>query len=185
MLRAAKMKLRYQVGLELAQKVVTALRPGCARVEIAGSIRRKKVLIGDLEIVAIPLQTDLFGNHSLTMTGLDVVLAELVQAGKLAVPTRDGPRYKQFGVVSCPGLWLDLFLCEPQRWGVTYTLRTGSANFSRKAVTPRWRGGYLPKGFKVEGGRIIDSNDDLIETPEESDVFEVLTCGWISPEKRR
>ena len=46
------------VPLAAARAVAAALRellePACARVEIAGSIRRRKAKVGDLELVASP-----------------------------------------------------------------------------------------------------------------------------------
>ncbi len=40
--------------LQIAEKVKAQLAPHCERIEIAGSIRRKKPDVGDIEIVAIP-----------------------------------------------------------------------------------------------------------------------------------
>jgi len=41
-----------------AQDLAELLRPACHRVEVAGSIRRRRSTIGDLEIVAIPRMHD-------------------------------------------------------------------------------------------------------------------------------
>lgn len=41
--------------LSVAQEIAGALDLGCVRVEIAGSLRRQKPDIGDIEIVALPL----------------------------------------------------------------------------------------------------------------------------------
>lgn len=51
----------------VAAEMVEALRPYCHRVEVAGSIRRGREWIGDIEIVAIPKSSlkqpdvDIFG----------------------------------------------------------------------------------------------------------------------------
>jgi hypothetical protein len=41
-------------AVTIAEEVCTTLRPFCARLEVAGSIRRRRDSIGDLELVAIP-----------------------------------------------------------------------------------------------------------------------------------
>jgi len=38
----------------IAESLMAALGPGCERIEIAGSIRRGRPDVGDIELVAIP-----------------------------------------------------------------------------------------------------------------------------------
>lgn len=49
-----KNKLPYEHMLSIALPVVELLRPRCKRIEIAGSLRRRREEIGDIEIVAEP-----------------------------------------------------------------------------------------------------------------------------------
>ena len=39
---------------ELAKRIVEHIRPHCERVEVAGSIRRKKSEVRDIDLVLIP-----------------------------------------------------------------------------------------------------------------------------------
>ena len=50
--------MKYEEAIEIAEKVKTLLLPHCERVEIAGSVRRKKTDVKDIEIVAIPKPFD-------------------------------------------------------------------------------------------------------------------------------
>ena len=43
--------MEYNKALEIAEKTKAQLAPYCERIEIAGSIRRKKPDVGDIEIV--------------------------------------------------------------------------------------------------------------------------------------
>lgn len=52
--RGFKPKYRLEDVWPIAQDVVGQLRPHCYRAELAGSVRRGKNLIGDIEVVAIP-----------------------------------------------------------------------------------------------------------------------------------
>jgi DNA polymerase/3'-5' exonuclease PolX len=156
------------------------LRPACERIEIAGSIRRKKAEIGDIEIVCIPRYDaipDLFGNpvEQYPLTD-DVLKAQDWQRVK------NGERYKQF--VLEDGTQLDLFLVTRETWGLQLLIRTGPADFSHRLVTARRHGGYLPGGWRVKDGR-LHGYHGVLDTPEETDVFAALGMDWIAPEARR
>jgi DNA polymerase/3'-5' exonuclease PolX len=47
----------------VAAAIVADLAPFCARIQVAGSVRRRKEVVGDIELVAIPRYTPsgLFG----------------------------------------------------------------------------------------------------------------------------
>lgn len=168
-----KTKIPLELAERIARKYSDMLAPYCERIEIAGSIRRRKAEVGDIEIVAKPLSTfDLFGSpngyHDLT----------------LPLPAvKNGQRYKQY--ILPEGINLDLFIVlPPAQWGVIFALRTGGAEFSKKLVTQRRYGGYLPSNCFVKDGVIHLITGETISTPEESDFFNLCGLGWIQPEER-
>lgn len=176
---ATKMPYDYAIGL--AEHLVLKLRPGCERILIAGSLRRHKAEIGDIEIVAMPkLETtlDLFGMPiaGLERSGLDDCLAQLSTEGY----TKNGPKYKQF---IYEGVSVDLFIASAQTWGCVATIRTGSADFTHWLVTPRRSGGGCPSHIKFSEGRLL-SGGAHHPTPEEVDVFAALETPWIEPTDR-
>ena len=59
-----KRKMGLKGAEALANRMIQVLKPVCQRIEVAGSIRRRKETIGDVEIVCIPNEfvSDLFGN---------------------------------------------------------------------------------------------------------------------------
>ena len=60
-----------------ATHISKALTPYCHRIAIAGSIRRQRPMIGDIEIVALPQrQTDLLGNDVPGLMPLEAFLQE-------------------------------------------------------------------------------------------------------------
>lgn len=182
----SKIKLPYNQALPLAEKIVNELKPVCARIEIAGSIRRLKPEIGDIEIVCIPLQQeDLFGNLGASL--LNPHLEQLAQDGRIikseGKEKKWGDKYKKFHIPAMPELSIDLFITTPEEWGYTYVIRTGSRDFSRLCVTPKQQGGYLPGHLRVAGCRLWEGATPL-DTPEERDFLEALGVGWIEPENR-
>ena len=162
-----------------AQVVINLLRPCCDRIEVAGSVRRKKADVGDIELVCIPkVRWNLLGEAYWTASEIEDTL---YQAG-YRCPRFNGEHFKQLSLGPCN---CDLFLTTPECWGMIYTIRTGSAEFSHRLVTPKAAGGLMPSFLKAEGGRIAyRETGHLLETPEEEDVFKVMGLGWIPPESR-
>ena len=186
-----KTRIDARVALEVAQEAITLLAPACTRLEIAGSIRRGRPEVGDIELVAVPRvhaeQADLFGEHTVEVDELHDLAAQLLLAGTLA-HRRDGRSRAAYGRrfkrLTFRGVALDLFsVVEPSQWGVIFLLRTGPAAFSKRLVTPRHFGGCLPLGFQVKDGALRNGSE-LVPTPEEADVFRVLRAPWIAPEQR-
>lgn len=174
----SKSKLPLSDAEAIASAFVSAIAPGCARTLVAGSVRRRKAEIGDIEIVATPTMhpvRDLFGD----VAGAESALDDLLVA--LALPrTKDGPRYKQ---LTYAGTQIDLFLATPETWGCVATIRTGSADFSRWLVTELKYGGAKPHHLKFEDGRLL-ANGQALATPEERDVFAALELPWVEVEDR-
>ena len=164
------------LAFDLAVEVMRMLYPVCERIEIAGSLRRNKPDVGDIELVCIPKeQTDLFGNNYRNANGISEALRI-----NGAVLRKDGEHFKQINLIHC---MCDLFITTPECWGVIFLIRTGSAEFSHKMVTPRQYGGYMPSHLHVKDGRLWNGND-LLNTPEEKDVFIAYGTEYIEPEMR-
>lgn len=179
----SKIKLPLAQAEVLASKIVTVLSPGCSRIEIAGSVRRLRPEVGDIEIVCIPKQyTDLFG--AAVGSVLDMVLFNLIETGRLLPGDKNGERYKTF-YTGLAGVKLDLFITTPEQWGVNFTIRTGPAEFSQRLVTQRDKGGLLPSDLRVSGARVWRGAEAL-DTCEERKVFEVIggPGWWIEPKDR-
>jgi DNA polymerase/3'-5' exonuclease PolX len=172
-------KYPYAEVMEIAQRLVLAIAPYCEREPvIAGSLRRKKEMVGDIEIVAVPkLHKDLFGVPVLT-GGSEV---DVWMNSQGIWPTASGPKMKQF---YWGGMKVDLFLQpDPATWGVNLMIRTGSAEFSHWMVTPQGQGGACPDALSFKDARIWRNGKALL-TPEEEDVFHILGLAWIAPEDR-
>lgn len=168
-----------------ATEIIDALRPYCHRVEVAGSIRRGRDWINDIEVVAIPKiivkqpDLDLFGEpigEAVTVRdpGFIMVvdsLANHIVKGKVS----DG-RYVQF--VTAEGAKVDLFLCQPDTWGYIYAIRTGSSEFMR-AVAARW----VSLGYNGVAGQLTRFGK-AVPVCEEADLFDMLHMIPVPPHQR-
>lgn len=183
-----KQKQPIDVVRPVAESLVVGLSYGCDRVEIAGSLRRQKPLIGDIEIVALPsFDVDLFGEPRPTSAKLDDCLRGLLADGVLAwdeVVSRNGDRYKRFLVPELAGMALDLFLAQPDNFGNVLAIRTGSAEFSAKLMTPRGQGGLMPRGMRQRDGFLWDG-DRRVSCPTEEAFFAALGVSEVPHPARR
>ena len=182
----------------LAGQLADQLRPACARIEIAGSLRRQSENPRDIELVAIshPEDTsevvrDMFGDVVATIqtTPLEDAVFELTDWELDRVIRRNGPRYKRLRSTQSRNYVGDYVACDlfivrpPATWGVIYTIRTGPADFSQALVTRA-----LQMGLKVDGGQLWklhrDGRREALLTPEESDFFAILGLPWLEPQAR-
>lgn len=168
-------KTHYNDILPIAQRLRAALAPNCERIELAGSLRRRKPLVGDIELVAIPCRpTDLLGAPLTGPTYLDRFLDD-----RAVHFTKRGEKYQQFAYGRYT---VDLFLATPATWGSIFTIRTGSADFSRWLVTAQPHGA-APWGLVFQGGR-LHAHGRPLATPEEVDVFHALGLAYLEPNHR-
>ena len=184
--------LRYLFDdiMPIAEEIKSLLEPGCERIEIAGSLRRRRGTVKDIEIVAEPIldeQRDLFQHVAGYRSRLSPILLRLIEERFLAPAGKDGERYKRFRVLGEIDPKLDLFIVRPPaQWGVIFAIRTGPAEFSRRLVTPRKHGGLLPAHLRVKDGAVRRRGNlaQIIETPTEEALFRFLEIDWIPPEER-
>lgn len=130
-------RIRLADAERVACKIVEALRPHCSRIQIAGSIRRRRAQVKDIEICVVPAIGGLFGEDP-DHQALDAGIGMSVKSGLLASDPelkRDGDKYKRF-IVPSLGCALDLFIAMPDNWNIL-AIRTGSSRFSHLLVTPR------------------------------------------------
>lgn len=132
-----KQKYPAPLALALARKLVHLLAPCCERIEIAGSLRRRKPEVGDIEILYVPRQVeapdpnDLFGDKKIFVNAIDVALAMLIKMGKLEKrPKTDGsltwgPQIKLARAIAT-GIPVDFFAADRDNWFNLLVCRTGS-----------------------------------------------------------
>jgi hypothetical protein len=196
-----KVRIPLAEGRDLAGELVALLESTCERIEIAGSIRRERELVGDIELLAIPritAEADMFGNvvPDRWTNDLDDLCAKLRGDGVLADrPDKNGrpawgSRYKR---ARYKGVALDLFsVIAPATWGVLFMIRTGPADFSHVLVTSQVERipalgcyGRLPTWAKVEGGALrYAKTGEPFEMPTEHRFFDRIGVEWVEPRDR-
>jgi DNA polymerase/3'-5' exonuclease PolX len=186
---SAGVRVSRAEAVGIAVRVMAALRPGCDRIEVAGSLRREMRDVGDIEIVAQPKThkepSGLFFEVDAEVSDLDPLVDRLVKSGEYErLLGKD--RYTKLRH-RASGLQVDLFTVRPPaQWGVIHTIRTGPAAYSQWLVTEaRRRGFHVREGALHRGSLGCGSVPcEVIETPEERDLFEALGMRWPQPVER-
>lgn len=174
-LGGTSVNLHDAVGI--AEKYKAQLKPFCDQIEIAGSIRRKKPDVGDIEIVCIPHQqidkVDLFSGVSTRPVPGFISTVNMWRKVK-GEPTG---KYTQRQLVE--GINLDLFIATKENWGLIFAIRTGSAEFSHQVLATGW----VKAGYESVNG-MLRKNGETIAVPEEEDLFKLIGKPFIPPEDR-
>ena len=163
-----EIKYQYATAYKIALEVLEQLKPHCERIEIAGSVRRKKAEVGDIEIVAIPKPYEI----GLLESGIATVINQW-QKVKGELPCK----YTQRILPS--GIKLDLFFAEEGNWGSVFAIRTGSADYSHKVLANGW----VRQGFRSDGGYLF-RDGERYEVREEKDLFKLIGIPFVEPEYR-
>lgn len=186
----------------LAAKIADDLRPMCepGYCVVAGSIRRRCELIGDIEIVCIPKYSKSLLPDVPGVSLLDMHLVALMRQQRLMRAFSQDTRLEE---LVCKDFYVGSLFKEskvfkvqinvstPERWPVELAIKTGSAAFSKMLVShsTREKRGFLPKHWRVADGWKI--YEDLGNGEERQLIFESerhfieTICGaWVPPEKR-
>lgn len=193
---------------KIAAHLLEILSPGCERIEVAGSVRRRKPEVSDIDIVCVPRgipsgQLRLDGRQELTC-GAWPALEDLRRSGRLIPVTPQGEHYTEDHVerLWSPRQWhrpersttLTLWLVKPrvrveihrvtaEQWGCAMVIRTGNSDFARWLVSTAAVG----QGLAMRDLRLWHAGDQAappIDTPEEQDVFAATGVPWIEPPAR-
>jgi DNA polymerase (family 10) len=148
-------------ALVAADFVKGELSPYCDRIEIAGSIRRKKPWVNDIDIVCIPNNQGGF-------------VYQLQKLGRIKVSGQK--------LIRCdlPNITLDIYIATPDIWATLLLIRTGSKEHNIKLCTlARQQGMHL----HADGSGLTRNGDRIAGDTEES-IFASLGIPYKQPEER-
>lgn len=135
-----------------------------ARVEPAGSLRRGKETVGDLDILAISRRPEEAARAFSRLPEVEEVLAQ-------------GP--KKSSVRLHGGLQADLRIVPEESFGAALQYFTGS-----KAHNIRLRERAVARGWKLNEYGLFDAEDRRIAGRTEEEIYQALGLAWIPPELR-
>lgn len=146
----------------IAQAVVKRLSPYCRKIVVAGSVRRKKPWVNDIDLVLIP--NDLWDFHS-----------ELMKLGSLKMSGKKILR------VMAGSTQIDVYVADEETWATLLLIRTGSAeNNIRLASLAKKRGWHLA----ASGDGLFNELRERIAGNTERSIYDALGVPWQEPEER-
>jgi len=179
-------KERFPLALasSVASEILESLIPACERIYVAGSIRRRRPDVGDIELLVIPKFRDVKDLFQTTIEEIDCtddLLTELISRGILRRRGAWG-HLNKFFTHNRSGIPVDIFVGTRENWGRDLLVRTGSADFNRRVMT-RLKEFYA--GGHAYGDAAVTTRDGYrLTAPDEETMFNYLEWDWIPPEKR-
>lgn len=159
----------------LAFKILGLINPLCTRCEVAGSFRRGKAIINDLDVVVQPRG----------LPGCWLQLLKNVRDEFDAVTEKQGDKlatlYLPFASQKGRGhIQVDLYRADPTTWGILLLVRTGSKEHNVKLCNLA-----IQKGLRLQYSvGLTDKSGRVIAGRTEEDVFVALGLPFIPPAKR-
>lgn len=149
--------------LQTAQNIAISycykIQPYCDKLHIAGSVRRLKPDVHDIEIVCLPkveVSKDLFGGDAAVIRSKEFI-ETVNKFGKIIKGNATG-RYMQIELPE--GINLDLFIPAHEDFYRIYAVRTGSADYAFKVIANGWKN----KGWCGVNGLGLRKISDCVET---------------------
>jgi len=138
-----------------------------ARIEPAGSLRRGRETIGDLDLLAVV-------KHPEDTSQAARAFVELADVGEILAQGE-----KKLSVRLAGGVQVDLRIVPEESFGAALQYFTGS-----KAHNIALRKRAVTKGWKLNEYGLFDRNERALAGPEEAKIYEQLGLQFIPPELR-
>jgi len=150
--------------LPIARRFCEILAPLSERVAYAGSLRRMRETVHDIDILATA------GDEA----GAARIMKEFVELPTVASVLVHGPT--KSSVLLTDDLQVDLRVVQPESWGAALCYFTGS-----KQHNIRMRERAIKRGLKLNEYALVDSAGKNVASLEEEDVYSALELPWIPP----
>jgi DNA polymerase (family 10) len=168
--------MHYQKAVNIAADIKSRLLPFCDQIEIAGSIRRRRPMVHDIDIVCIPSNQGQFAYQIQSMGTIKAGGGKLI---RLKLAETD----------------VDFYIADPQTWATLLLIRTGSKEHNiflcRRARDRSMRLHADGSGLFRLGGMVAtddaadgDLEEIRIAGDTEASIFEALGLKYKEPWER-
>jgi len=163
----------------IASEIIRRLAPYCERVEVAGSVRRRRPTVRDIDVVLIPRDKE----------AVDSVLMQLgkvkMSGAKIARVTVDLThvirKSESLIQLTADTVDIDIYFATPETWATLFLVRTGSTeNNIRLCSLAKKRGWKLA----ANGDGLFNEYDERIAGDSEESIYEALGIPWQEPWER-
>ncbi|MFJ9819838.1 DNA polymerase/3'-5' exonuclease PolX [Streptomyces sp. NPDC101151] len=167
LMRQADHRIPVHLALDTAEEIVAALSAvtGCKRCAYAGSLRRMRETIGDIDVLVAAARSAPFMDALVSLPST----AEVIAHGE-----------KKTSIRTDKGVQVDLRVLPPASWGAGMQYFTGS-----KGHNIRTRTIAVHQGLKLSEYGLFDAESgESLASRTEEEVYERLGLPWIPPTLR-
>jgi len=158
----AQGKIALERAQKIADEVIKRLSPYCQKIEVAGSIRRRKPQVRDIDLVLFP--KDPWNFHGELMK-----LGQLKMSGKKILRVMVG------------SVQVDIYVADEATWATLLLIRTGSKeNNLRLCSRAKDMGWHLA----ASGDGLFDDTGQRIAGDSEISIYNALGLPYQRPEER-
>lgn len=158
--------MRLEEAKVIAERVKDALTPHCERIEIAGSIRRGKPIVHDIDIVLIEKP-----EAALVMNSLIASMGKVELNGGKIKRVRYGKE----------DITIDIYIATPATWATLLLIRTGSKESNIGLATIAKRKGWQ---LKANGNGLFDDHGNRVAGDTEESLYQALGIPYREPQER-
>lgn len=186
-----KPKYPRAAAMAVANELRDLLAPFCSRIEIAGSLRRGKAEVGDIELVYVP-KMELRANP-ISMFGepiyqniADIKISDLefnlqIRHRLKSDGTQTWGAQNKLAVHVASGIPVDFFSTDENCWFVALVIRTGSRETNLRLTTgAQARGASL----MAYGCGTREPSGQITRATSEKHVFDLCNVAYLPQEKR-
>ena len=174
----------------VANELGQVLIPFCERIVVAGSIRRRKPLVGDVEILYVPrivnrpVPGDMFKREDADAAEAQIN-AWLLQRIISKRPSKTGiftwGALNKLATHTGSGIGVDFFATTQANWWVSLVIRTGGKETNLKLTNGAIR---IGRKLNAYGCGVTESDGNVIPATSEEHVFELCGVPYLAPEER-
>lgn len=171
--------MELEKAREIAGSLKELLESACERIVIAGSIRRQKPEVGDIELLAIPKYVAGVDQLDKEIGGLFIQHILGFRLNKKGSKVY-GPKNKLLLHIES-GIGVDIFSTTEECWPVALVIRTGPKESNVAIATAAQRKGWRLRAY----GSGFDTPNGSIHCQSEREVFELVGLPYQQPWERR
>ncbi len=158
-------KILLERAQKFAEAIIKKLEPYCKRIEVAGSVRRKRPWVNDIDMVIIP--KDLWNLHN-----------EILNLCRPHPAKMTGAKIMRIEVNSTQ---VDIYFADEKTWATLLLIRTGSKeNNIRLCSLAKKRGWHLA----ASGDGLFNERGERIAGDSEQSIYQALGLGYQQPWER-
>lgn len=162
---------------EIVSKIYTAATRRCVKIEVAGSVRRRRSSPNDIDIVLIP-EGPLMWQYVVTTIAkaleTETQHSSILKMGPELVTIQVGRRDRL-----TVDYEVDVYRATPETWGVLLLIRTGSTKHNIKLCSHA-----RAQGLMLSAAKGVIKGDVVIASQTEEEIFEALGLEYVKPEDR-